>query len=170
MLKPIVLAVGLAASALAAAANPIVTNIFPADPAARDDLLLRVMGSPDARQGDGVGGATPLTSKVAIVSRSTEDGVDLDYLFVQQKFAPLQNKYTISTLGPDGKSPAHPLAYVQQKRMKIREQIEGDAYLAGPYRMVNYRCQVSCVMTNKTPTGTVRAASATTSLSCVASA
>jgi CO/xanthine dehydrogenase Mo-binding subunit len=31
-----------------------------------------------------------------------------------------------------------------------------DAYLAGPYRIPNYRCRVSCVMTNKTPTGTVR--------------
>ena len=31
-----------------------------------------------------------------------------------------------------------------------------DAYLAGPYRIPNYRCRVSCVMTNRTPTGTVR--------------
>ncbi len=48
----------------------------------------------------------------------------LDHLFVQQKFAPIANKYTVSTLGPDGKSPAQPLAFVQQKRMKIREQID----------------------------------------------
>lgn len=48
----------------------------------------------------------------------------LDHLFVQQKFSPLANKYTVSTLGADGKSPDRPLAYVQQKRLKIREQID----------------------------------------------
>ena len=41
---------------------------LPADPAERDDLLLRVMGTPDPRQIDGLGGAHPLTSKVAVVS------------------------------------------------------------------------------------------------------
>ncbi len=56
---------------------------LPSDPASRDDLLLRVMGSPDARQIDGLGGAHPLTSKVAIVSRSSEPGFDVDYLFLQ---------------------------------------------------------------------------------------
>jgi 4-oxalomesaconate tautomerase len=56
---------------------------LPADPAERDDLLLRVMGSPDPTQIDGVGGAHPLTSKVAVVSPSTVDGVDVDYLFLQ---------------------------------------------------------------------------------------
>ena len=56
---------------------------LPADPAARDDLLLRVMGSPDPRQIDGIGGAHPLTSKVAVVSRSEVPGVDVDYLFLQ---------------------------------------------------------------------------------------
>jgi 4-oxalomesaconate tautomerase len=42
----------------------------PSDPAARDRLLLSIFGSPDARQVDGVGGAHPLTSKTAIVSRT----------------------------------------------------------------------------------------------------
>jgi 4-oxalomesaconate tautomerase len=56
---------------------------LPSDPAARDAVLLSVMGSPDARQIDGVGGAHPLTSKVAIVSRSEEPGVDIDFLFAQ---------------------------------------------------------------------------------------
>jgi 4-oxalomesaconate tautomerase len=56
---------------------------LPADPAERDDLLLRVMGSPDPAQIDGVGGAHPLTSKVAVVSPSTVDGIDVDYLFLQ---------------------------------------------------------------------------------------
>lgn len=56
---------------------------LPADPAARNTLLLRIMGSPDPRQTDGMGGADPLTSKVAVVSKSDREGVDVDYLFLQ---------------------------------------------------------------------------------------
>nr|WP_269475836.1 MULTISPECIES: 4-oxalomesaconate tautomerase [Streptomyces] len=56
---------------------------LPADPAARDELLLRVMGSPDERQIDGLGGAHPLTSKVAVVSPSADPCADVDYLFLQ---------------------------------------------------------------------------------------
>ena len=61
---------------------------LPADDAARDDLLLRVMGSPDPRQIDGVGGAHPLTSKVAVVAPSAQRQIsgpfiDVDYLFLQ---------------------------------------------------------------------------------------
>ncbi|MEM9196422.1 MAG: 4-oxalomesaconate tautomerase [Pseudomonadota bacterium] len=56
---------------------------LPADPAARDALLLSLMGSPDPRQIDGMGGADPLTSKVALVHPSARDGVDVDYLFLQ---------------------------------------------------------------------------------------
>ncbi|MEK9646034.1 MAG: 4-oxalomesaconate tautomerase [Alphaproteobacteria bacterium] len=58
---------------------------LPNDPALRDRVLLSIMGSPDVRQIDGLGGADPLTSKVAIVSRSDRPGVDLDYLFCQVK-------------------------------------------------------------------------------------
>lgn len=56
---------------------------LPSDPAARDALLLRIMGSPDPRQIDGMGGADPLTSKVAVVKKSDREGVDVDYLFLQ---------------------------------------------------------------------------------------
>ena len=56
---------------------------LPADPAERDDLLLRVMGSPDPRQIDGLGGAHPLTSKVGVVSVSADPEADVDYLFLQ---------------------------------------------------------------------------------------
>lgn len=56
---------------------------LPSDPAARDAFLLRVMGSPDPRQIDGMGGGDPLTAKVAVVSRSARVGVDVDYLFLQ---------------------------------------------------------------------------------------
>lgn len=53
--------------------------------AARDKLLLRVIGSPDpyAKQIDGMGGATSSTSKTVIVSRSSQDDHDVDYLFGQ---------------------------------------------------------------------------------------
>jgi 4-oxalomesaconate tautomerase len=56
---------------------------LPADTAARDRVLLAVMGSPDPRQIDGLGGADPLTSKVGIVSKSSRPGIDVDYLFAQ---------------------------------------------------------------------------------------
>src|SRR5690606_16188032 len=56
---------------------------LPEDPALRDELLLRIMGTPDPRQIDGIGGATTLTSKVAIVSRSATPDADVDYLFLQ---------------------------------------------------------------------------------------
>jgi len=56
---------------------------LPAETAARDAFLLAVMGSPDPRQIDGMGGADPLTSKVAVVSKSARPGIDVDYLFLQ---------------------------------------------------------------------------------------
>lgn len=49
----------------------------------RDALLLRIMGSPDPRQIDGIGGGDPLTSKVAVLSPPTRDDADVDYLFLQ---------------------------------------------------------------------------------------
>ncbi len=56
---------------------------LPADTSARDNFLLSVMGSPDNRQIDGMGGADPLTSKVAVVRKSSRPDVDVDYLFLQ---------------------------------------------------------------------------------------
>jgi 4-oxalomesaconate tautomerase len=56
---------------------------LPTEPAARNQVLLKLMGSPDDRQIDGLGGAHPLTSKVAIVSASTHPDADVDYLFLQ---------------------------------------------------------------------------------------
>ena len=56
---------------------------LPKDIGIRDKVLLAAMGSPDARQIDGVGGAHPLTSKVAIISPSSRDDADIDYLFLQ---------------------------------------------------------------------------------------
>jgi 4-oxalomesaconate tautomerase len=56
---------------------------LPADMAQRDSVLLAVMGSPDVRQIDGMGGADPLTSKVGMVRRGRTAGVDLEFLFAQ---------------------------------------------------------------------------------------
>jgi len=56
---------------------------LPPEPDLRDRMLLAVMGSPDIRQIDGLGGANSLTSKVAIIRRSLRPEVDVDYLFAQ---------------------------------------------------------------------------------------
>ena len=56
---------------------------LPESDTARDEVLLQVMGSPDERQINGLGGANPLTSKVAIISKSNRPNVDIDYLFAQ---------------------------------------------------------------------------------------
>lgn len=56
---------------------------LPSDDGAVDDLLIRAMGTPSTLQVDGVGGGHPLTSKVAIVERSTSPDADIDYAFVQ---------------------------------------------------------------------------------------
>ena len=56
---------------------------LPSDARLRDELLVKVMGGPDALQVDGIGGGHPLTSKVAIVSSASVDGADADYLFLQ---------------------------------------------------------------------------------------
>lgn len=56
---------------------------LPSQPTQRDRLLLAVMGSPDKRQIDGIGGSDPLTSKVAIIKPSDRPDADVDYLFAQ---------------------------------------------------------------------------------------
>ena len=56
---------------------------LPQNIADRDAFLLHVMGSPDPRQIDGIGGADPLTSKVAILAKSARPDADVDYLFLQ---------------------------------------------------------------------------------------
>lgn len=56
---------------------------LPREQEARDAVLLRIMGSPDPLQIDGIGGADPLCSKVAILSPSDRDDADVNYLFLQ---------------------------------------------------------------------------------------
>lgn len=66
---------------------------LPSDVATRDRVLLAAMGSPDRRQIDGLGGAHPLTSKVGIVRRGREPGIDIDFLFAQLQ----PDKSTVAT-------------------------------------------------------------------------
>ncbi len=56
---------------------------LPSEPDQRNDALLRIMGSPDKKQIDGIGGATFVTSKVVMVQPSSRPGIDVDYLFAQ---------------------------------------------------------------------------------------
>jgi 4-oxalomesaconate tautomerase len=56
---------------------------LPTERSTRDAVLLAAMGSPDIRQIDGVGGAHPLTSKIAVIGPPSRDGADVDYLFLQ---------------------------------------------------------------------------------------
>ena len=59
----------------------ILLKDLPSDPELRDKVILSMYGSPDARQINGIGGADPLTSKVAIVSPSQRKDADVDYTF-----------------------------------------------------------------------------------------
>lgn len=59
------------------------TDDLPSERATRDAVLLSAMGSPDAREIDGMGGGHPLTSKVAVVKKSNRPDIDVDYLFLQ---------------------------------------------------------------------------------------
>jgi 2-methylaconitate cis-trans-isomerase PrpF len=58
-------------------------NELPSNPVLRDRVILAIFGSPDIRQIDGLGGADPLTSKVAIIGPPTRPDADVDYLFGQ---------------------------------------------------------------------------------------
>lgn len=59
----------------------LLANELPKDPAIRDKVILSIFGTPDPRQVNGLGGADPLTSKVAIIAPSRRDDADVDYTF-----------------------------------------------------------------------------------------
>ena len=61
----------------------LLDNDLPKDQAKRDNIILSIFGSPDPRQIDGLGGADPLTSKLAIIAPSARDDADIDYTFGQ---------------------------------------------------------------------------------------
>jgi 4-oxalomesaconate tautomerase len=119
---------------------------LPADTAARDRVLLAVMGSPDARQIDGLGGAHPLTSKVGIVGRSSLDGIDLDFLFAQLQ----PDKDTVDTTPNCGNMLAAVVPFALETGLV---EPRGDA---STFRVRTLNTDMSCDITVQTPGGRIR--------------
>ncbi len=118
---------------------------LPADIATRDRVLLAAMGSPDKRQIDGVGGAHPLTSKVGIVRRSREPGVDLDFLFAQLQ----PDKDTVDTTPNCGNMLAAVVPFALETGMVVAR---GDT---STFRVLTLNTDMRCDITVHTPGGIV---------------
>jgi 4-oxalomesaconate tautomerase len=118
---------------------------LPADIATRDRVLLAVMGSPDKRQIDGLGGAHPLTSKVGIVRRGSKPGVDLDFLFAQLQ----PEKDTVDTTPNCGNMLAAVVPFALETGMV---QPHGDA---STFRVLTLNTDMQCDITVETPRGHV---------------
>ena len=118
---------------------------LPADSAARDRVLLAVMGSPDRRQIDGLGGAHPLTSKVGIVRRSRTPGVDLDFLFAQLQ----PDKDTVDTTPNCGNMLAAVVPFALETGMA---QAQGETTTL---RVLTLNTDMRCDVTVRTPGGRV---------------
>lgn len=114
---------------------------LPADIVTRDHVLLAVMGSPDKRQIDGLGGANPLTSKVGIVSRSTTPGVVLDFLFAQLQ----PDKDTVDTTPNCGNMLAAVLPFALERGLI---EAQGDTTTA---RVLTINTGMQCDVTVQTP-------------------
>lgn len=67
---------------------------LPKDQGERDNLILKIFGSPDIRQIDGLGGADPLTSKLAVIGPSTIEDADVDYTFGQVSYVSAKIDYS----------------------------------------------------------------------------
>jgi 4-oxalomesaconate tautomerase len=118
---------------------------LPADVAARDRVLLAVMGSPDKRQIDGLGGAHPLTSKVGIVSPGSKPGVDLDFLFAQLQ----PDKDTVDTTPNCGNMLAAVVPFALETGM-VAPQGETTTL-----RVLTLNTDMQCDITVRTPGGRV---------------
>jgi 4-oxalomesaconate tautomerase len=116
---------------------------LPADQAHRDRVLLAIMGSPDKRQIDGLGGAHPLTSKVGIVSRSSTPCVDLDFLFAQLQ----PDKDTVDTTPNCGNMLAAVVPFALQTGML---QAQSDTTTL---RVLTLNTDMQCDITVQTPMG-----------------
>ncbi len=116
---------------------------LPADTTARDRVLLAAMGSPDRRQIDGLGGAHPLTSKVAIVRRSAQPGVDLDFLFAQLQ----PDKDTVDTTPNCGNMLAGVVPFALETGLL---QAQGDT---STFRVLTLNTDMQCDITVRTPLG-----------------
>ena len=118
---------------------------LPADIPTRDQVLLAVMGSPDKRQIDGLGGAHPLTSKVGIVRKSTTPGVDLDFLFAQLQ----PDKGTVDTSPNCGNMLAAVVPFALETGMV---QAQADT---STYRVLTLNTDMQCDVTVQTPGGQI---------------
>src|SRR5512133_4056163 len=116
---------------------------LPADIASRDRVLLAVMGSPDKRQIDGLGGAHPLTSKVGIVRKSRTPGVDLDFLFAQLQ----PDTDTVDTTPNCGNMLAAVVPFAIERGLV---QPQGDA---STFRVLTLNTDMQCDVTVRTPRG-----------------
>lgn len=118
---------------------------LPADIATRDRVLLAVMGSPDKRQIDGLGGAHPLTSKVGIVRKSQTPGVDLDFLFAQLQ----PEKDTVDTTPNCGNMLAAVVPFALETGM-AKPQGEQTTL-----RVLTLNTDMQCDITVQTPGGSI---------------
>jgi 4-oxalomesaconate tautomerase len=118
---------------------------LPSDIAVRDRVLLAVMGSPDARQIDGLGGAHPLTSKVGIVSRGSKPGVDLDFLFAQLQ----PDKDTVDTTPNCGNMLAAVVPFALETGLVVPQ---GNTTTL---RVLTLNTDMECDVTVQTPEGRV---------------
>jgi 4-oxalomesaconate tautomerase len=118
---------------------------LPADLPTRDKVLLAVMGSPDRRQIDGLGGAHPLTSKVGIVSKGSKPGVDLDFLFAQLQ----PDKDTVDTTPNCGNMLAAVVPFALETGL-VKPQ--GDTTTL---RVLTLNTDMQCDITVQTPNGEV---------------
>jgi 4-oxalomesaconate tautomerase len=114
---------------------------LPADKATLDRVLLSVMGSPDKRQIDGLGGAHPLTSKVAIVRKSSKPGVDIDFLFAQLQ----PDKDTVDTTPNCGNMLAGVVPFALETGLV---QAQGDT---STFRVLTLNTDMACDITVQTP-------------------
>lgn len=118
---------------------------LPADIALRDKVLLAVMGSPHARQIDGLGGGHPLTSKVGIVRPGATPGIDLDFLFAQLQ----PNADTVDTTPNCGNMLAAVVPFALERGI-VKPQ--GDVTTL---RVLTLNTGMACDITVQTPGGRV---------------
>jgi 4-oxalomesaconate tautomerase len=119
---------------------------LPADAATRDRVLLAVMGSPDKRQIDGMGGAHPLTSKVGIVSRGATPEAELDFLFAQLQ----PDKDTVDLTTNCGNMLAAVVPFALETGLVAPR---GDT---STFRVRTLNTDMTCDVTVETPDGHVR--------------
>ena len=119
---------------------------LPADEVARNQVLLAVMGSPDKRQIDGLGGANPLTSKVGIVRKSQAPGVALDFLFAQLQ----PENDTVDTTPNCGNMLAAVVPFALERGL-----IEADGDMT-TVRVLTLNTGMQCDVTLQTPGGRVQ--------------